>query len=134
MSESVQVIKRAYDAWHRQGVDEFIGFCAEDVHWRSIEGAPDDRGPMQGRDAVRAYIEDWHDTFDQFHVDLVELVAVGTDTVVAALRYGGRARQSGVELPGTPFAAVFVVRGGEIAGCSEHETLEQALEAARQPR
>jgi ketosteroid isomerase-like protein len=131
MSEqSSQVIKRAYDAWHLDGLDAFIEYWAEDVRWRSIEGAPDDRGPMHGRAAVRAYIQDWQDTFDEFHVDLVELTVVDERTIIATLRYGGRAKHSGVELPGTPFAAAFVVRNGRIASCSEYETRAQALEAA----
>jgi ketosteroid isomerase-like protein len=132
--ESTEVIRRAYDAWHLSGLDAFTEYWADGVQWRSIEGAPDDRGPMRGRPAVRAYIQDWLDTFDQFHVDLVDLVDVDKRTVVATLRYGGRAKHSGVEVPDTPFAAVFVVRDGRIAECSEYETQSQALEAAGRPR
>ncbi|HSD25185.1 MAG TPA: nuclear transport factor 2 family protein [Solirubrobacterales bacterium] len=131
--ESIEVIKRAYDAWHRSGLNAFTEHWAEDVRWRSIEGAPDDRGPMEGRAAVRAYIQDWDDTFDEFHVDPVELTPADERTVVATLRYGGRAKHSGVELPGTPFAAVFVVSDGRIAACSEYETRSQALDAAGLP-
>jgi ketosteroid isomerase-like protein len=131
--QSSQVIKHAYDAWHLDGLDAFIEYWAEDVRWRSIEGAPDDRGPIQGRAAVRAYIEDWMDTFDQFHVDVVDLIEVDRETVVAALQYGGRARHGGVEVPDTPLAAVFVVRDGRISAGGEYETQSQALEAAGRP-
>jgi ketosteroid isomerase-like protein len=131
MSESTDVIRRAYDAWHREGLDAFIEFWAEDVRWRSIEGAPDDRGPMHGRADVRSYLEDWIDTFDQFHVDVVELVETADGTVVASLRYGGHAKHSGVEVPDTPLAAVFVIRDGEISAGGEYETQAQAFDAAR---
>jgi ketosteroid isomerase-like protein len=134
MSESSEVIRRAYDAWHREGLEAFIGFWAEDVRWRSIEGAPDDRGPMHGRAELRAYLADWIDTFDRFHVDVVELVEVDESTVVASLRYGGHAKHSGVEVPDTPLAAVFVIREGRISDGGEYETQAQALEAARQPQ
>jgi ketosteroid isomerase-like protein len=128
--ESLEVIKRAYRAWHEEGLDAFTQYWAEDVRWRSIEGAPDDRGPMNGRAAVRAYIQDWVNTFAEFRVDLVELIEVDDETVVATLRYRGRTKHSDVQLPGTPFAAVFAVRDGQIAGCREYETRAQAIEAA----
>jgi ketosteroid isomerase-like protein len=129
-TESVEVVKRAYDVWHRAGLDAFMEYWAEDARWRSIEGAPDDRGPIHGRAAVRAYIEDWQETFAEFRVDLVELIDVNEETVVATLRYGGRTKHSDVELPGTPFAAVFVVRDGQIVDGGEYETRAQALKAA----
>jgi ketosteroid isomerase-like protein len=128
--ENVAVIERAYAAWNRAGLDAFFVYWAEHAQWRSIEGAPDDRGPMHGRDAVRAYLEDWLDTFEGFHVEPVELIDVGHERVVALLRYGGRARYSGVEVPGSFLAAVFVVRHGEIVDGGEYETRAQALEAA----
>jgi ketosteroid isomerase-like protein len=131
MSEEIEeVIRRAYEAWHLKGLDAFAEFWADDVRWRSIEGAPDDRGPMRGRPAVRAFIQDWVETFDHFYVDVVEIVKVDAKTAVAALRFGGRARHSGIELSDTRFAAVFVVEAGRIVDCAEFESRSKALEAA----
>ena len=133
MSESTEVIRRAYDAWHSDGLDAFIEYWADDVRWRSIEGAPDDRGPMHGQADLRAYLEDWVETFDGFHVDVVKLVELNEGTVVASLRYGGHAKHSGIAVPDTPLAAVFVIRDGRIKAGGEYETEAQAFEAARQP-
>ncbi|HKH23464.1 MAG TPA: nuclear transport factor 2 family protein [Solirubrobacterales bacterium] len=131
--ENIEVIRRAYRAWHQSGLDAFLRYWAEDARWRSIEGAPDDRGPIQGRAGVRAFIEDWQETFAEFRVDPVELTDAGKETVVATLQYAGRTKHSDVELPGTPFAAVFVVRNGQIVDGGEHETRAQALRAAGIP-
>jgi ketosteroid isomerase-like protein len=128
--ENVEVVKSAYETWHLEGLEAFTEYWGEHARWRSIVGAPDDRGPIHGRAAVRVYIEDWVDTFAEFRVEVVELIDVDEETVVAALRYGGRTKQGDVELPGTPFAAIFVVRDGQIVGGGEYETLGQALEAA----
>jgi ketosteroid isomerase-like protein len=128
--ENVEVIESAYEAWHLEGLDAFIDYWGETARWRSIEGAPDDRGPIHGRAGVRAYIADWLDTFAEFRVEVVELIAVDEETVVATLRYGGRTKHSDVELPGTPFAAVFVIKHGQIVDGGEYETRRQALEAA----
>jgi ketosteroid isomerase-like protein len=49
--------------------------------------------------------------------------------VVAVLRYGGRAKLSGIETDET-FGVVFTIRDGKIARGREYATRDQALEAA----
>ena len=92
-------------------------------------GDPVYRDPMHGKDAVRAYLEDWLDTFEDFRVEPVELINVGEEQVVGTLRYSGRARHSDVKVDSL-FAAVFVIRHGQIVGGGEYKTRTQALEAA----
>ena len=41
-------------------------YWTDDIDYRAAEGAPDDHGPIQGKDALRAYMQDWLDTFDDF--------------------------------------------------------------------
>jgi ketosteroid isomerase-like protein len=48
---------------------------------------------------------------------------------VAVLRFGGRAKQSGVETDVT-FATLYTLRDGKIAVGREYWTREEALEAA----
>jgi ketosteroid isomerase-like protein len=127
--ENVEVIERAYAAWNRAGLDAFLRYWAANAQWRSIQGAPDDRGPIDGRDAVRAFIEDWLDTLENFRVQPIELIDASEDQVVAVLRYSGRTRHSDLEVPAF-FAAVFVVRQGQIVDGGEYETRREALEAA----
>ena len=130
MSEkNVEAIERAYAAWNEAGVDAFLECWAENTQWRSVPGDPVYRDPMLGKDAVRAYLKDWLDTFEDFRVEPVELIDVGEEQVVGTLRYSGRARHSDVKVDSL-FAAVFVIRHGQIVGGGEYETRTQALEAA----
>src|SRR4051795_2169360 len=69
-------------------------YCADDIDYRAAEGALDDRGPMHGKDAVRAYAQDWLDMFDDLKVEPVELIDAGEDQVIAVLRNSGRAKLS----------------------------------------
>ena len=127
--ENVEAIERAYAAWNEAGVDAFLEYWAENTEWRSVPGDPVYRDPMLGKDAVRAYLQDWLDTFEDFRVEPVELIEVGTGQVVGTLRYSGRARHSDVKVDSL-FAAVFVIRHRQIVDGGEHETQAQALEAA----
>ena len=77
---------------------------------------------------MRAYVEDWLDTFDDFRGEVIELIDVGDD-VIAVMRLTGRAKLSGVETDLT-FAAIYTIQDGKIARGREFWTREQALEAA----
>ena len=61
-------------------------FWADDIEYRAAEGAIDDGGPMHGRDAVRAYMEDWVDMFDDVKLEPVELMNAGENRKAAGLQ------------------------------------------------
>ena len=127
--ENVEVVKAAYEAFARGGLDRWIEHFADDVDWRAIEGDIDDFGPIHGKNALRAWLQDWIDMFDGFWMQPIELIDAGGDTVVAVERYGGCAKLSGVETDQTE-AEVFTIRDGKIARCREYGTRHEALEAA----
>jgi ketosteroid isomerase-like protein len=127
--DDLAVVQPAYAGFAVGGVGEFIEHWAADLEHRAVKGAPDDRGPIHGRGALRSYIDDWIDTFDNFKIEIVELVDAGQGKVVAVLRFGGRAKLSGVETDQT-FGGVFTIRDGKIARGSEYTNRVEALEAA----
>jgi len=110
-------------------LDAWFEYVADDIDYRAVEGAPDDHGPIHGRVAMRAYLRDWIDTFDDFRSEPVELIDAGEDKVIAVTRISGRAKLSGVETDLT-YAAIYTIRDGKIARGCEYWTQEQALEAA----
>ncbi len=112
-----------------EGLNGSWSTSPDDVDYRAFEGAPDDRGPMHGKDAVRAWLQDWIDMFDEFRMELVELVDASEDTLVVAERYGGRAKLSGVDTDSTVWT-VLTLRDRRIARGREYPSREQALEAA----
>ena len=128
-SENIAVVEAAYATLAEDGLERFLECWTEDLDHRSIEGAPDDRGPIHGREEMRAYVQDWVDTFDGFEIHPVELIDGGGSTVVAVLRFGGRAKLSGVPADST-FGVVFSIRDGKIARGREYATRAAALEAA----
>jgi ketosteroid isomerase-like protein len=95
----------------------------------SGRGCPDDHGPIHGKDALRAYPQDWLDTFDDFKGEPVDLIDAGEDKVIAVTRISGRARLSGVETDLT-YAALYTIRDGKIVRGREYWTRDEALEAA----
>ena len=127
--ENVQIVRDAAVAFNRGDLDSWAEYCADNIDHRAIEGAPDDHGPIHGKDALRAYVQDWLDTFDDFTSKPVELIDGGEDNVIAVIRISGRAKLSGVETDLT-YAALYTLRDGKIARGREYWTREDALEAA----
>ena len=117
--ENVQVVEAALKAFARGGLDAFAEFWTDDIDHRAIEGSVDDRGPLKGKDSVRAYVQDWLDTFDDLSVEPVELLDAGEGRVIAVLRLSGRAKLSGVETDLTYAAEAGRSHG---AASTRHET------------
>jgi ketosteroid isomerase-like protein len=127
--ENVELVRLAYEAFARGGLDRYMEHFTDDVDYRAVVGAIDDIGPIHGKDAVRAWLQDWIDTFDVFWFEAIDLIDAGEDTVVVVERYGGRAKLSGVETDQTE-AVVLTIRDGKIARGREYPGRQQALEAA----
>ena len=129
MSEQNIELARAYaDAFATGGLDAIAGFWDPEINWRAAEGAPDDVGEIQGIAAMRRYVQDWVDMFDDFRVVPDEIRDIGDGRVIAVLRIAGRAKISGLETE-LRFAAVYVIRGDKIVRGREYMTLEEALNA-----
>ena len=126
--ENVEVVRRMLQAFADGGLNAMAEFWDPDIDWRAAEGALDDVGEMHGPVAVRRYIQDWIDTFDDFSVVAEELRDVGDDRVLAIQRVNGRAKLSGTETD-LRYAVVNTVRDGKVVRGREYLSLDQALEA-----
>ena len=126
--ESMEVVRKALQAFVDGGLDAMAEFWDPDIHWRAAEGAVDDVGEMHGQVAVRRYVQDWIDTFDGFSVVVEELRDVGDDRVLGIQRLKGRAKLSGTETD-LRYAVVSIVRDGKVVRGREYLSVEDALEA-----
>ena len=98
------------------------------IDWRAMAGAPDDLGPIEGRDAMRRYLEEGLEVFDDVILEAEELIDGGEEQVVVVLRFTGRGKLSGVESQ-LKFAILYTLRDGRIVSGREYATKEEALEA-----
>jgi ketosteroid isomerase-like protein len=102
---------------------------AEDIDHRAIEGAPDDIGPILGRDAMRRYLEDWYEMFPDLVVEPAELIDIGPERVIVVWHVAGTAEQSGVPTE-LRLSIVYTIRDGRIVHSREYQTKDEALAAA----
>ena len=133
MSESdVQL----FQSWAKQAAlaEDSLGFWyenawAEDMDHRAIEDAPDDHGPIIGRDAMRAYGADWFEMFPDLTIVIEDVIDAGPGRVIAVSHLAGTARASGVPTE-IRVPVVYTISGGKIVRGREYLTMDEALRAA----
>jgi ketosteroid isomerase-like protein len=127
--ENVELVRQMLQGFADGGLDVIDEFLDPEIDWRAAEGAVDDVGGMHGPDAVRRYIQDWIDTFDDFSVVVEELRDIGDDRVLTIQRLSGRAKLSGTETD-LRYAVISTIRDGKIVRAREYLSIEGAFEAA----
>jgi ketosteroid isomerase-like protein len=100
-----------------------------DIDHRAMEGAPDDVGPIIGRDAMRAYIADWYEMFPDLEIVPEEIVDAGSERVLVVWQITGTAKASGVPTD-LRYAGVYTIRADKIVRGREYMTKDEALAAA----
>jgi ketosteroid isomerase-like protein len=120
-AEQLAATDEPLDVWY-----EYI--WALDVDHRAIEGAPDDVGPIIGRDAMRAYLADWYEMFADLVVVPEEFIDAGPGRVIVVFHVTGTARASGAPTE-MRLAIVYTIRAGRIVRGREYMTKDEALAA-----
>jgi ketosteroid isomerase-like protein len=102
---------------------------AQDFVWdmRTFRGWPEEE-EYRGPDGFMEFFAKWTQAYDEWDMDVEDLVDAGDDRVVAVVRQGGRLRgaDSWVELR---FGTVYIVDGGQIRRGQVFMTAQEALEA-----
>jgi ketosteroid isomerase-like protein len=88
-----------------------------------------DAKTYEGRDAVIEAWEDWPKQWEDFRLDLIEIIDVSDDVLISVTRHRGRGRESGIEMDFEVFYVSYG-RDGKVARMEMFFSREQALEAA----
>ena len=115
------------DAINRGDVDGFLARTHADFEWRALESSLL-AGTYRGREEVRAYVEEWLDTFDDVRLGIEELVEMD-DEVLVVVRGSAWGKASGVEAKNY-FCQLWTVSAGVPTQMHEYATREEALAAA----
>jgi ketosteroid isomerase-like protein len=126
--ENVELVKLGFEAWLRGDLAALEENTMPDVVIVQPPEVPDSK-TYEGRAAILDMWEDWPRQWEDFQLDLVELIDVSDDTVVSVSRHRGRGRESGIEMDFRVFY-VHRLRDRKLARMEMFFSREQALEAA----
>ena len=102
----------------------------DDVEWDYVGAFPEvvtHHGPSE----VRAFLEHWSGSFDDFGFEAKEAAEVG-DAVIFCLHQWGRGKDTGARVESRSWQ-VMTFREGKVVHCRGYETRSEAEDAARRP-
>ncbi len=123
---NVELVRRAYDAWEREGVEGIIPFLDAEVVWRNpAEGVG---GVFYGHDGVREWVRQVYEAMDEVHYWVDRIEELPDDRLLALLQARVKGRGSGVEME-IPFAHVIEVHAGKAIALTQYTDVAEALKA-----
>ena len=128
MSENVEKVRRAFEAFNRGDSEGMVANIAPDFEYVATGTVPGVRGAYRGVEGLRQFLESFWGEFDEPRVEIRELIEAG-DQVVAALTFQGRGKQSGVETKWDIWH-VLTLRDGLAVRNQAFTSESEALEAA----
>jgi ketosteroid isomerase-like protein len=126
--EHLDIARRGIEAYNRGDLETLFELAADDVEF-VVPDTMVNSGRYVGRGGFQAMMDQWEEAWDEFRVDIEELVEEGDAVVVSVAQYG-RGRGSGIE---TRMAAAHLMRfrEGLLWRWRLCETREEALHHAR---
>ena len=121
--ENVEIVRRSVEAEARGDLSAALAHLDPDVKWSAAE-----ESAFEGVAAVRSYLEQWKEAWDDYEVRAEEYIDAG-DRVVVTLHFRGRGKLSGVETEARSHF-VYTLRDCKTVSVVEYLDREQALEAA----
>jgi ketosteroid isomerase-like protein len=125
--ERVERILDGYRLFNEGKLDQALEGFPDDIEWVVLDIVPDP-GPYHGRDGVRRFWETWHETFQDFRIEILQAHDLD-DHVVVIMRVRGTGRDSGAVVDTPTFPAVWTWREGEIARMQMFMSEDSASEA-----
>jgi ketosteroid isomerase-like protein len=83
----VKLSRRFVDAANRRDVEALMSFFAPDAVWEAL-GPGDER--LSGPTAIRGMLEDWFGPYEQYEVEVEELLDLGYGVVCMLAAHKGR--------------------------------------------
>ena len=132
--DDVEVVRRGLDAWARRDEAAVESLTHPDGEWRPLltAGGELERPVYRGRRGFVSYIRDMDELFDEVHVHVGRLDALGADQVLFEGRVVARGRASGVPLD-THIWALYELRDGKLFRGTAYRSREDAIAAAAEP-
>jgi ketosteroid isomerase-like protein len=128
-NESVDIARKGIEAYNRRDLDAIFELTTDDVRF-VVPDAMANSGTYVGREGFESMMRQWEEAWDEFHVEIVELLEEG-DAVIASVAQYGRGRGSGIE---TQMGAAHLMRfrDGRLSGWHLFPSLDDALRHLRQ--
>jgi ketosteroid isomerase-like protein len=126
-AENVEIVRLGYDEFLATG--ELVErITAPEFVWdmSTFHGWPE-RQTYEGPEGTREFLTDWVDAWEDWRLEVRELIDAGDD-VVAVLHQSGRSKTTGLEVD-MDFAQVWTIKAGKQTRMRMYADPDEALRA-----
>ncbi len=111
--ENVEIVRTMIDTWEADGFDATIRAFDPDVELVDLQSAMGMQDRGRGPEELRRIAEQWTENFDDWRVEVCEVVDLGGEWVMTHVRFHGVGRDSGIPASNRQFE-VYRLVGGKI--------------------
>jgi uncharacterized protein len=107
--DDVEILRGAYEALNEGDIERALAVLDEHAEWCEHSDLPE-AGLYQGRDAIRTFLKEFLESWQDFHQETEELIP-GDGRVLIMLRSKVRGKGSGIAVEGQ-YAHLWTMRDG----------------------
>jgi hypothetical protein len=122
---NAEIVRRAFAAPDLSG---FMAALADDIVWDLTTAGGPEADVFEGRARTEEFLRRWLGAWDEYRMEIDELVEAG-DRVVVIGRQRGRSKVTGIAVE-MPHFAVWTLRGGRAVRVEVHSSRAEAMTAA----
>ena len=126
--ENVELVRRAYEAFNRAGLDALLEYVHPDAEYDITAAIGPYAGVYYGRTAIRNLFADYFEAWESVRLKPEDFIEVDEDRVVVPFRVHARGKGSGVEVE-AQITHVWTVRDGKAVRMAAYNDKAEALEA-----
>ncbi len=124
--QNIEIVREAYAAWERDGIDGVIPFVDAEVQFRNPPDAPE-AGVYFGHDGIRDWFAKSNEVIGDVHFDVDRIEELPDRRLLAILRGHVKGRGSGIEME-VPFAHVIEMQAGKVTAFTMYTNIDDALD------
>jgi ketosteroid isomerase-like protein len=109
--ENVEIVRTMLDTWETVGFDATISAFDPDVELVDLQSAMGMQDRGRGPEELRRIAEQWTEIFDDWRVEVHEIVDLGGEWVMAYVRFHGVGRDSGISVSNRQFELYRLIEG-----------------------
>jgi ketosteroid isomerase-like protein len=109
--QNVEIVRAMLDTWNTRGIGETIDAFDPHVELVDLQSAMGMQERGRGPEELGRMAEQWTEIFDDWRLEVLDLIDLGGDFVMAVVRFDGVGRDSGAPVSARQFEVYRLVSG-----------------------
>ena len=128
-AENVDVVRQGWDAWQRGDLPGVFAMFDDEIVWDTTHFRAWPESAYHGVEGVQRFLTEWLEVWDEYEVDVEQVVGAPDGRVLSIVTQRGKGRDSGLPMQ-MEMAQIATVRDGKILRFDNYDDRAEARKAA----